>query len=433
MRTRNVPIAVPAKCALAMLAAVLVSAPCARASGLEGSLKEKAIAQFEAADYPGAIESLQQALAKSPNDADIYYYLGYFTHYLCYDSVPLSGFGRERSDEVLGYLERAVELDPRHGNARYFIGAEYGARARDELQRRNIEGAVEEFRAGRRAGGYPDWMMEFGRNTLRSCARDAILFVSGDADTNPVEYLQLVEGYRTDVTVIPLALLDRPWFVALLKQGVPGVVAPAPVSWSDEQIASMHPYKWKKNVVRIPVPEDIRRAHTMEQSSVEWELAPDLGRGDALGLLSAGRAVLADIVLTNRWERPVYFSSGCPVRAWEGLEPHIQLFGIANRLLPFEPPASVDAEATSALLLDESVFRSLPTLGASDMPRVSGMLQNYRVCFLNLILQHIQQGAIEPARVAFAAMSRSVPEDILPISEYLKSNVEYIRQKLSER
>lgn len=433
MNTKNLPITLPASCALVVLLFVLVSTMCTPAMGQQETLKEKAIAQFENANYSAAIECLQQALADSPNDAEIYYYLGYFTHYLCYDSVPLSGFGRAKSNEVLRYLQRAVEIDPHYGNAFYFIGAEYGARARDEMQRRNVKGVVEEFRLGRQAGGYPDWIMEFCRNMLRSCARDAILFTGGDADTNPIEYLQCIEGYRTDVTAIPLALLEEPWFVALLKQGMAGIVAPAPISWSDEQIASMHPYKWKKNAIRIPVPEGIRQAQGIEQTTMEWELSPDMGRGDKLELLSAGRAVFADILLTNQWRRPIYFSTGCYPGAWEGLESNIQLCGIVNRLFPFKAPTGVDAETTSALLFDENNFRLLPTLRGSDMPRVSVMLQNYRACFLGLAQQYVRQGEIKRAKAVLAAMSKLVPENILPISEQYGSMIAALRQTMNKR
>lgn len=75
----------------------------------------------------------------------------------------------------------------------------------------------------------------------------------------------------------------------------------------------------------IPVPENVRRAHGSEETHAEWEVSPDLGRGDTLGLLSGARAVLADIVLTNRRERPINFWTACSPRAWEGLEAHLQV------------------------------------------------------------------------------------------------------------
>ena len=433
MKKRYVSLVYSAKCAIAAVVALLASVPFTGASGAEETLKEMAIARFEAAEYPAAIAYLLQALEESPGDAELHYYLGYYLHYLCYDSVPLTGFGRDKSDEVLQHLEKAVELDPRLGNAYYFIGAEHGARARDEMRLGGAGAVVEEFRAGRRKGGYPDWMIEFGRNLLRSCDQNAILFTGGDSDTNPVEYLQCVEGYRTDVTVIPLALLDWPRFVALLKHGAPGFTAPAPISWSDRQIESMHPYKWKKNTIRVPVPEDIRKAYGIEQTAVEWELSPNLSHGDTPGLLSAGRAVLADIVITNQWRRPIYFSSGCPPKAWEGLESNIQLCGIANRLLPFAPAAGVDAEATGRLLLDENNFKALPGLRDTDMPRVSGMLQNYRVFFITLARQHLQQGETGPARAVFEAMNKFIPDEILPMPEQYKSYIEELERELDKR
>jgi len=416
-----------------VLLVVFVIAACPYTTSGEGeTLKEQAIARFKAQDYPGALEYLHRALIETPDDADVYYYLGYFTHYLSYDSVPLSGFGRQKSDEVLRYLQKAVELDPHYGNAYYFIGAEYGARARDEMQAGHADGVAEQFRLGRQAGGYPDWLIEAGRNTLRSCDRDAILFVGGDADTNPVQYLQYVEGYRTDVTVITVALLDRPWFVALLKRGEDGVAGPAPISWSDKQITSMHPYKWKTNTVHIPVCEGARQEYGIEHDVVEWELAPNLGRGEDLELLSPGRAVFADIVVTNQWERPIYFSMGCSPSVWDGLKKHVQLCGFVQRLLPFEPPSGVDAKATRALLLEESNFRQVPTLRDSDMPRASMMLQNYRSSFLTLTYHYIQSGEADSAKEVLAAMQEFVPEDVLPASENLKRTVEAFEQALKK-
>lgn len=420
------------KPALLVALIALVSASWAPAGGQVVSLKDKAIAQFKQHDYPGAIESLRQALDEAPDDADVYYYLGYFTHYLCYDSVPLTGFGRHKSDEILHYLQKAVEIDPHYGNAYYFIGAEYGARARYEMQSGHSEGIGEQFRLGRQAGGYPDWLVEYGRNTLRSCGQGAILFTGGDADTNPVQYLQYVEGYRTDVTVIPVPLLDLPWFVALLKRGSDGVVGRAPISWDDGQIESMHPYKWKTNTIRIPVPEDLRREHQIDQAAVEWELAPNLGHGGELGLLSPGRAAFADIILTNNWKRPIYFSMGCRPSAMDGLSGYVQLYGFAQRLLPLQAPSRVDAEATRVLLLDERNFQSLPTLRDSDMPKASPVLQNYRSSFLTLIIDYYQAGQTESAREALAAMNAFVPENLLPVPENLKRNIETLERTLSE-
>ena len=397
-----------------------VGAASAAAQGDESaeSLKELALAEFDRADYPAAIEYLERAQKVAPDDAEVHYLLGYFTHYLCYDSVPLSGFGREKSDEVLGHLERAVELDPSLGNAYYFIGAEYGARARDELQAGDAGGAAKELRAGRDAGGYPDWMLEFGRNLLKSCKRDAILFTGGDADTNPVEFVQIVEGFRTDVTVIPVALLSRPWFLLLLRDGLDGAVTAAPVSWTGRQIMDMHPYKWKTNKVRIPVDERARKEFDSPHRVVIWEVPPG-----ADGRLDAGRAAFADILVTNGFERPVYFSSGVSSSAFDGLEPLVQITGVARRLLPVEATADVDVEATADLMLDPGNFTAVPGVSQRDMPRASRLLVNYYASYLYMALHYSRADDAAMVDKILAAMRYNIPESAVPMPESLRESV----------
>jgi len=195
-------------------------------------LKEQAHGAFEAEDYPRAIALLRQAVQQDSADAEAWYYLGYYTHYLCYDSVPLTGYSDHSSDEVLALLERAVALDPKLGNACYFIGAEYGGRFLNQMQRGNLKGMVAELKAGKARGGFPDWLVEYNRNMLRSCDDNAILFTGGDAEAGSAWYLQYVEGFRRDVTVIPVAVLRWPWYVLALKEKRDLIPAGAPISWS---------------------------------------------------------------------------------------------------------------------------------------------------------------------------------------------------------
>jgi hypothetical protein len=393
-------------------------------------LTEQAMARFRDADYPGAIQSLQEALILNPDDANIYCQLGRAMHYLCYDSVPLTGFDQRKSDEILRYLRKAVEIDPRHGDACYFIGAEYGARARAEMQSGRRDGIAEQFRLGYQAGGYPDWLIESGRNTLRSCDPGAILFVGGDADANAVQYLQYVEGFRNDVTVVPAGLLDCPWFIFMLKDGGGGVVAVAPISWSDQQISAMRPFKWKTNRVRCSVSDAVKRKYGMRDETVAWDLNPDLGRGEQLGLVSAGRAALMDILLTNRWERPVYFSLACPDDVWSDLQMQVQLCGFVHELLPFEPDSRVNADAGKTCLLDPDAFKQVTAYRDHVMPRAAVVFRNYRTSFLQLVYYYARIGDPGSAAECLDAMDELIPRAIVPIDDDLGTAVEAIRNRL---
>ena len=92
----------------------------------ENNLKEKALQEFKNEHYDEAISLLEKALEKTTNDAEIYYYLGFFNHYRAYDSRPLNGYDFSYSAQIFEYLNKAIELNPDYGDAKYFYGDEIG-------------------------------------------------------------------------------------------------------------------------------------------------------------------------------------------------------------------------------------------------------------------------------------------------------------------
>jgi hypothetical protein len=395
--------------------------------------RRQAIAAFEAANYAEAIALMGAVVAEHPDDGEACYYLGYFKHYLCYDSVPLAGAWESHSDEILELLRRAIALDPKLGNAGYLLGAEYGARFLRRLQAGDRAAMVAELERGRDEGGFPDWLLEYNRNMLDSCAPGALLFTCGDAVSAPAWYLQVVEKVRPDLTVIPLAALDWPWYVLTLKEGSVTPLASAPISWSTDQILALHPYKWKTGTVPIPVSPAARERHRLgdDPGPLAWVVEPDLAGTH----LWARTAVLIDILRTNAWERPVHFSLTCGPESAKGLDACRQLSGVTHRLLP-APCADdiplVDAETTRRALLDPEHFRKVGEAADRDYSRVAGILGNYRVAYLTLLQEDLANGAAERAREVLRTMRAFLPERAVPLGAEQARWIEGVEQELGQ-
>ncbi len=364
--------------------------------------------------YRRAQALARQATEANPDDGEAWFLLGWYTHYLCYDSRPLSGFTRATSDSILAFLEKAVKLDSTLGDAYYFLGAEYGCRFREALCRGDVRQAQADLRAGRTRGGYPDWALEYCRNMLRSCATDAVLIVDGDILVNCISYLQLVEKYRPDVTT--MYRLNVPSNVLLYKTGIPGAVVPAPISWSRAQILDRQTYRWATDTVHIPVQTGVLKTLGVASSDTvfDWVVTADTGSP----WIGMHEALLLDIVETNRWRRPVFFASG--YRIPPGIEDCLQDCGLVQRLLPVrvaEHGLELDTLTVARVLMDSTSYRSAATVKQHPMPRAAGILFNYFSCLLTLATHYHQAGnstAYNAAVDRLAALGPPLYEGVLP-------------------
>lgn len=357
------------------------------ATGID-NFKDKAIEAFKSEDYKKAVDILNTAIENGLEDAETYYYLGYFTHYMLYDSKPLIKENHiEYSNKVIEYLEKALALDPDLRDAYSLIGIEYGAKAMRALYQENKNDYIKLYKAGHEKGGFPDWQIEFGKNILKSCDENAIVFLGGDFDYNAVRYLQSIENYRTDVTAIPIGHLDRPWFVKTLKNGFNPLVREIPISLSTYDIEDMRNYKWDTLQIEIPVNKMLIEKYGLEVDyTMKWKLEPDL-KSERRTYLSPRRALLADIILTNRWERPIHFSYTCQPKFRAGLDNFFQVYGMTYKLLPFETKETnyyINPNMVSSIMLNEENFSSFKSIETADIPRDSYILNNYYQILIQL-------------------------------------------------
>ncbi len=223
------------------------------------------------------------------------------------------------------------------------------------------------------SGNYTPY--DFGRNLLDTCEPNAILITGGDSDTFPIWYLQMVEGFRTDVISLNYPLLNTPWRLHTLLKYQPDI----PWTITEESASNMTPIVVDSHTVTV---------YTTGRDSlpVSLTVAPTV---NGQFLLVADQ-VLLDILQTNRWERPVYISVGLGGRVPLGLQEYLRPDGVAWRVVA-DSAERRDFSALEKNLLDRYSYRGLG--GEVLLDRESrNMTNNYRRAFAQLDAHYTEKG-----------------------------------------
>ncbi len=369
-------------------------------------LKKQAIEQFKKENYTSAIQLMEKALEQNSNDAEIYYYLGFFNHYKAYDSRPLKGYNSNYSDKILKYFDKALELNPNYGDAKYFYFTECSAVAYAAYQRNNLSQIKEQFEKAYQRGVIPEWAIELGKNILNSCQKDAILFTHGDYTLNICLFVQLHYDYRKDISLIPLSYLDRPSFVLALQENkASNVLRGVASGLTKEQILDMHPYKWDTTMVKIPIPNQLAKQYSIpHNSTMNWLIEPDLYsersvsriKGAQLkkqSFLSPARAMLINIIETNAWKRPIYFTNTFEDYYLAGLSKYFQFCGLISKLTPIETkgtPFAIDISVLEDLVFHNQLEK-LKSIIDNNQPRASKIIYLYGTAYYQLAHYYKEQ------------------------------------------
>ncbi len=384
--------------------------------------------------FEDAIDLIKSEININPNDAELYYWLGRYSHYLVYDTRPFIHKSDQWSKEqVLKNFQKAVELNPNYGDAKYFLAVEYGARAGEALKTGNVKQYRKELMDAKNWGAFPSHAIEYGKNILKSCDTDAILIVDGDADLNILQYVQVIEEYRKDVSVVLMSFLERPYYIKLIRDGIPGIYKPIPINMSDNLIMEMHNYKWRENDVFIPISEQTRKEFNLNDTvtNLKWHIKPNSGKTG----LWTGTAILINIIETNKWGRPIHCSIFVN-RELDGLENNLQINGLTSQIVPFKVKGTeleYNIKKFESVMFDPNNYKDYHDIKNNNQPRASTNFgQLSRSAIFQYAVYQYRNGEIAKSKETLTKMNELMPPEIFPVANYIKNGLEKLQAVLGK-
>ncbi|WP_430816809.1 glycosyltransferase family 117 protein [Carboxylicivirga sp. RSCT41] len=201
-----------------------------------------------------------------------------------------------------------------------------------------------------------DFALMQARSYLNSCDQNAILFTYGDNDTYPLWYVQEVEGFRTDIRVINYGLMGADWCVQQLEYAV-NKTKGLDLSISQERyktgdldyallLEQSDEYAPLQSVVQF-IGSNKETSKLPMQNGMKVDFSPvnrftlPYNDSDTLKWQCSKRVLykndiaLLDILATNNWERPIYFTIGADPEIFLGLQKHLRYDGLVYKLMPY--------------------------------------------------------------------------------------------------
>lgn len=252
-----------------------------------------------------------------------------------------------------------------------------------------------------RSGYY--FPIDFAYNVLSSCERDGVVFTNGDNDTFPLWYLQEVEGFRPDISVVNVNLLNTRFYIKQLTEGENIF----PVDSTLIELSELAPIKIEDPVdIKIAPPDFSVNAYST--SDTVKLTFPGLRFGD-YNLLRVQDIVMISFFKENRWKRPVYFvSTVAPVNLL-GSEDYLSTVGIARKLLPVKNVEILPEELENNLF-HVYRFRSFNDPGVYLDNSTISLYNNFRTAFIVLANHCLENGNREKAVHVFHTMKEKLPD-----------------------
>jgi hypothetical protein len=308
---------------------------------------------------------------------------------------------------------------------------------------------------------------DIGANYLNSCAPNSILFTYGDNDSFPVWYVQDVEAVRRDIRVANLSYIQAGWYIEMMRQKAYD---------SDPMPLTLGPDKYIEGVRdqlpinnRVEKPVDIKDIVQFAGNDDQKYMMDISGRGDFMNYIPSNKFIIdvdpakvlsngtvkeyykdrivspmiweysetdafkgdlaiMDLISTNKWERPIYFSTTVPSSQYKGLEKYFVQEGLGYKLVPVktDKPEQGEFGMIDPAVMYDNLMNKFKWGNAED-PKVyldennRRMFSNFRRIFGTLAKDLIAKGdTMKAVEVVHRGLSivpaEKMPNDFFSIS-----------------
>lgn len=371
-----------------------------------GKYEFKLQAKKDTADYSKAFRILSNQVKQNPKNAEFRYFLGYAIDRLnADDGKGMFQLKKEMTIKASEQFEEVNRLEPVYKGELFILDpyakltSIWGSLAEAYLNRKLADSAKWAFSEGKKRGGFTEPILEFNRQLLNSCDKNAILVTYGDNITIPIWYLQTIENYRTDITVVDANLINTNWYTKYLKSE-----RNLKISFSDAVIDTIEYKQWQSQQVTV-----INSIDTTQKFS--WELRPTYMDNYIL----KGDRILIDIFQQNFFSRPIYFNNNSDSSYNLFLSPYLVDEGLVNRVTTKIFNYTNDIVTVSKNLYNYNIDKVKKEDIAKSID-ASIVLNGFRWAYFNNVYHLVTQENYDKAKELIKIMVDKFDKDKLPFT-----------------
>ncbi|HEY3216989.1 MAG TPA: DUF2723 domain-containing protein [Candidatus Eisenbacteria bacterium] len=222
---------------------------------------------------------------------------------------------------------------------------------------------------------------DYAYNMLAPLAPGGFVFTNGDNDTFPLWYMQEVEHFRKDVSVVNLSLLNTDWYIFQLRDEEP----------------------------KLPIHLDDETIRFLGQGAMQDEA----GNLVYTSQFMVKRLLTDDRLPDGGWKKIPYFAVTVPEH--QGLDRQFSLEGLVYRVYPDTLHPELDVETTRRALYQTFRYRGLFRADGSWDPSVykdenaSTLSRNYAAAHLQLAMHYESRGDLPHAIAEMERIERMFP------------------------